>query len=69
MIWLLFSALPPPASRHLNRRHTGRLRKIDNLLGCDGRGEAREGEGAKSYDGEKAWYSTIHELLSACFVW
>jgi hypothetical protein len=31
----------------------------------DGRERGRgEGEGAKSYDGEKAWSSVIHKLLS-----
>jgi|688.fasta_scaffold396689_1 hypothetical protein len=55
MIWLV----PPPlhpSQYKLDRRHTGILRKRDSLL----TGGGREGEGAKSYDGEKAWFSMIH---------
>jgi hypothetical protein len=50
MVWLL--PHPPPVSK-LERRHTGRLRKRDNLR--TGKGKA----GAKSYDGEKAWSSGL----------
>ncbi len=58
---------PPPAPSRvskLDRRHTGRLRKRDNLLTEEGRkgggGGAKSyekggGGGAKSYDVEKAW--------------
>jgi len=37
--------------------NAGRLRKKDNLM-------MGEGEGDQSYDGEKAWYSIIHQILS-----
>jgi hypothetical protein len=57
MIWLL----PPPGSK-LYRSHTGKLRKKYYLL-IEGRG--RGWGGAKSYDGEKAWSSTNHAILSA----
>jgi hypothetical protein len=48
---------PPPLSfvSKLSRRHTGRLRMRDNLL----TGKEGGGERAKSYDGEKAWYSVM----------
>ncbi len=48
MIWL-----PPPSPRQLARlAHTGRQRKIDNLLG----GEGEDGGlGAESCDSEKSW--------------
>ncbi len=46
--------------RTLDGRHIGRLRKIDNLLTEEGVGG---GEGAKSYDGEKAWSSITHSIL------
>ncbi len=42
------------------RRLTGRLRKRNNFL----TGGGGEGEGAKSYDGEKAWSSLNHSILS-----
>ncbi len=45
----------------VDRRHTGSLRKRDNLLWK--RGEGGRG-GAQSYDGEKIWSSTIHSILS-----
>jgi hypothetical protein len=48
----------PPTVSEIYRRLTGRLRKRDNLL--KGEGE-REGE----YDGEKAWSSINHSILSA----
>jgi hypothetical protein len=50
--------LPPPVSK-LDWRHTGRL--IDNLLKGVGEGV---GERAISYDGEKAWSSINHSILS-----
>ena len=43
---------PSPVSK-LDRRHTGRLRKRDDLLTV-------KGGGAKSDDGEKAWSSIKH---------
>jgi hypothetical protein len=53
------SSFPSPVSK-LYRRHTGRLRKRDNLLaGGGGWG------GAKSDNGEKVWYSLNHSILSA----
>ncbi len=58
-IWLLPNLLC--CLYKLARRHTGRLRKRDNLLTGEGEGG---GGGAKSYDGEKAWYSKKHALLS-----
>jgi len=60
----LLALPPPPPPPHspiskLDRRHTGRLRKRDNLLSEEGGGEAR------SYDGEKAWYSINYSILSS----
>jgi hypothetical protein len=63
-----YDLAPPPAptpsspARKLDRRHTGGLRKRDNLLmgergGCGG--------GARSLDIEKAWSSINHEIFSA----
>jgi hypothetical protein len=43
-------------------RHTGRLRKRDNLLTGQGEGSGR---GAESYDGKKSWSSINHSILSA----
>jgi hypothetical protein len=51
MIWLLHHPLIPPLSK-LDRRHTGRLRKIDNLL-------TGEGGGAKSYEARKPGLNKI----------
>ncbi len=48
---------PSPISK-LDRKHTGRLSKRDNLL-------TGEGWGAESYDREKAWSSINQSLLSA----
>jgi hypothetical protein len=56
MIWLLTHPLPPFPVSELNQRHTGILRKRDNLL----RGEGGE---TKSHDGEKAW-SSINHLMN-----
>jgi hypothetical protein len=58
--------LPPSPISELDRRHTGRMRKEDNLLtGEGGRGVG----GAKSYDdGEKAWSSKSHSILSGISV-
>jgi hypothetical protein len=58
MIRLLPNRLPPLLSRR--PRHTGRLRKRDNLLLGEG------GGGAKSHDSEKAWSSIAHSKLSDC---
>jgi hypothetical protein len=60
MIWLLPHPLFPVSN--LDRRHTGRRRKRDNFL--TGRGEGRGGVGAKPYEGEKAWSSKNHSILS-----
>jgi hypothetical protein len=49
-------ASPPPLDPKLDRRHTGRLRKRDNLL-------TGERGGTKSYDGEKAWSSINHSIF------
>ncbi len=67
----LTPSLPPPPSfpvNKLNRRHTWRLRKRDNLLSREGGGVGR---GAKPYDAEKAWYwySINHQILSASSQW
>jgi hypothetical protein len=58
VVW--FVSLPPPFSRQKVGPWTldiGRLRKRDNLL-------TGEGEGAKSCDGEKAWSSINHSIIS-----
>jgi hypothetical protein len=66
---------PPPAPigaakagrNHLNKlnsallRRTGRLRKRDNWM----TGGGREGEGAKSHGGVKAWSSINRSMLYA----
>jgi hypothetical protein len=66
---VLFGSSPtlfPSLSRilyRLDRRHTGKLRKINNLI----KGEKGEGGGggAKSYDSKKAWWFFIsHSILS-----
>jgi hypothetical protein len=66
MIWLLpHSSLPSPISK-LERRHIGkRRRKRDNLLTGEGGGD---GEGAKSYDGEEAWFSIIIQCSLAALL-
>jgi hypothetical protein len=51
----------PSPVRKLDWRHTGRLRKGDNLLTEEG---GWDGGGAKSYDGEKAWSHINHSILS-----
>ncbi len=64
---LSYDLAPPSTPSHLSpvskldRRHTGRLRKRDNLLTGEG---GWGGGGAKSYDGEKAWSSINHSKLS-----
>jgi hypothetical protein len=52
--------LPPPPVSKLDRRNTGRLRKIIKLLTGEGGGD---GGGAKSYDGEKVYSSINHSIL------
>ncbi len=52
MIWLL--------PHQVDRRHTGRQRKRDKWREREGGGGGR----AKSYEGERAWYSINHSLLS-----
>ncbi len=54
-IW--FGSSPPPPVSKLERRHTGRLRKRDNLLTGEGGGWG----GVKSY--ERAWSSITHWIL------
>ena len=46
---------PPPSSpvSKLDRRHTGRLKKRDNIL--TGQGWKEVGRGAESYELKKAW--------------
>jgi hypothetical protein len=54
---------PPPVPlsvTKLDQRHTGRLRKRDNLLTGEG------GRGAESYGRKKAWPSLYHLILSGC---
>jgi hypothetical protein len=58
---LAFPPTPNPPPVKLDRRHTGRLRNIDILL--MGGGEAG-GVRAESYDGDKAWSSINHLILS-----
>jgi hypothetical protein len=54
MIWLL-----PQSPSHVSKRRTQAIqRKTDNLL-------TGEGEGAKFYHGEDAWFSINHAILSA----
>ncbi len=56
MLWFLSPSPPPPSPvNKLDRRNTGRLRKRDKLL---------VGEVAISFDGEKAWSSLYHSILS-----
>jgi hypothetical protein len=61
MIWLLSPPPHPFPVSKLDRWHTRRLRKRDNLLTAKG---VRGGGGAKSYDGVKAWSFIKHATLS-----
>ncbi len=63
VIWFgSFAAPPPPITvSKLDRRHTGRLRKRDNLLTGEGVGG---GWGAESYNCQKTWSSVNHSILS-----
>jgi hypothetical protein len=47
---------PPSTDSKVDWRYTGRLKKRNNLLAEKGVGG---GGGAKSFDGEKAWFSKI----------
>jgi hypothetical protein len=62
MIWLLPTPSPLSPVSELDRRHTGRLRKRDNLL--TGVGEGGGGE-ANSYAKEenRKWSSINHSIL------
>ncbi len=57
------SPFPPSLVSKLDRRHTGRLRKRDNLLTGKG-GDGDGGRGAESYVRKKAWPSINHSILS-----
>jgi hypothetical protein len=57
IIWLHPHPYPHSSVSKLDRRHLG-----DSLLTGEGKGK---GGGAKSYDGEKAWSSINHSILSA----
>ncbi len=59
VVW--FGSYPIQPTLPGQQRHTGRLRKRDNLLTGEGRGG---GGGAKSHDGENAWSSINHSILS-----
>jgi hypothetical protein len=64
MIWLLPRPLYPrctlPVSKLDQRKHkkTEKERQL-----ADERGGGEGGEGAKSYEGEKAWFSLNHSIL------
>ena len=60
-LFIWFGSSPPPPVSKLERWHTGRLRKRDNLLTGEGEGGK---EWAKSYDGEEAWSSISYSMLS-----
>jgi hypothetical protein len=55
------SHLPPLPVGKLDQRHTGRLRKRDNLLMGEWGGGVR---GAKSYHNEKTWSSINRSIFS-----
>jgi hypothetical protein len=67
MIWLLAHSFPPSLVSYLDQRHTGRMRKRDNLL--LGEGEEGGGQGAVSYGRKKALFSLNHLILSAQNYW
>jgi hypothetical protein len=58
---VLAQPFPPSPVSKLDRRHTGRLRKRDNLLTREIKGVGR---GADSCDRKKAWSSINHSILS-----
>ncbi len=62
LFWLLPNPIPPPPLGKLERRHTGSLRKRDNVL--TGNVVGGGGGGAKSYYGEKAFSFMYHSILS-----
>ncbi len=62
LVLRILCALSPSPISELDQQYTGRLRKGDNLPTGEGGGD---GGGAKSYDGEKAWPSINHSILSA----
>ncbi len=59
MIWLLAHPPPPSTVSKLDRRHTGRMRKRDNLLTWKGGGEGEEP------NHKKAWSSRNYSIFSA----
>jgi hypothetical protein len=59
MIWFL----APSSVSKLDRRHTGRLRKINIMTLRTGEGWVC-GAGAESYDRKKAWFSIKHSIVS-----
>jgi hypothetical protein len=63
MIWLLGHPLHPSLVSKLGQRHTGKLRKRDNLLTGEEGGEG-VGRGAESSDRKKGWSSINPALLS-----
>jgi hypothetical protein len=60
MFWLL----PLPLRWHLKARSATHRRTEKERQLLDGRVGQRGGEEAKSHDGEKAWFSIIHSILS-----
>ncbi len=67
VLWFGSSPIPPLLSRHkLGRRHTGRLRKRDNLLtGKGGKGVG----GAKWHGRKKAWSSMYKYKYKYCILY
>ncbi len=57
--------LPPSTVSKLDRRHTGRLRKRDNLLGGGGGGKKGFGRGAESYE-SLVLYKSFNNLCFPC---
>ncbi len=62
VIWQLPHPLSP--LKVSSTGDTGRLRKGDNLQLADGSGGEMVGVGDKFYDGDKAWSSINHLILS-----
>jgi hypothetical protein len=65
MIWILAHHLPPsPVTvSNLDRRHTGKMRKIDNVLTEEGLEGG--GRGAESYDCKEPWSFINYSILFA----
>ncbi len=64
VLWFCSSSTPSPSPvRKADRRHTGRLRKSDNLL--TGEGGEGGGRGTESFYRKEVWASTNHSILSA----